>query len=706
MPGTRTGARARRAARVAALVLALVSALPGAAQAQGVTIEGLLSAPFPSGMVAAPGTGAVAWVMNVEGVRNVWIATAPGYDGRPLTRYLRDDGQEIGELAFSPDGRTLVFVRGQGANRQGESPNPLSDPAGVEQALWRVGTEGGDPVRIGAGTSPAISPFFGVVAYLSRGQVWWAPLPPAEGAEPVALVRVRGSAGSLRWSPDGSRLAFVSGRGGHSFVGVYDVAARTVAWMEPGVDRDGSPAWSPDGTRLAFQRIPASSRLTIFRPTREAEPWSIWVADVATGRGRQVWRAEPGAGSAYWGVEAANQLLWSADDRIVFPWERSGWLSLYSIPAAGGSATPLTPGEFEVEAVAATADRRALVVSSNQGDIDRRHLWLVPAAGGRPTPLTRGEGIEWDPAPTADGAVAYFRSDARTPGHPRIRLASGEERDLAPGAIPAAFPAARLVTPQAVHVTSADGMQVPAQLFLPRDLRPGERRPAVLFLHGGSRRQMMLGFHPRIYYHHAYALNQYLADRGYVVLSLNFRSGTGYGMEFREALDYGASGGSEFYDVLGAGLYLRNRADVDPQRIGLWGGSYGGYLTAMGLSRASDLFAAGVDIHGVHDWNVGIRTFIPGYNPLEVPEEARTAFAASPMASVDGWRSPVLLIHGDDDRNVAFAETVTLVEALRRRGVEVEQLVFPDEVHSFLLHSNWLRAYRATADFLERRLGR
>jgi dipeptidyl aminopeptidase/acylaminoacyl peptidase len=706
MPGTRTGPLTPRTARLAAVVLALALSLPAAARGQGVTIEGLLAAPFPSGMVAAPATGAVAWVMNVEGVRNVWIATAPEYRGRPLTRYLRDDGQEIGDLAFAPDGRTLVFVRGQGANRQGENPNPLSDPAGVEQALWRVGVDGGDPVRIGVGAAPAISPRGDGVAYLSRGQVWWAPLPPAEAAEPVAVVRVRGTAGSLRWSPDGSRLAFVSGRGGHSFVGVYDVAARTVAWMEPGVDRDGNPAWSPDGARLAFQRIPASSRLTIFRPTRDPEPWSIWVAEVATGRARQVWRAEPGAGSAYWGVEAANQLLWSADDRLVFPWERSGWLSLYSVPAAGGSATPLTPGEFEVEAVAPTADRRALVVSSNQGDIDRRHLWLVPAAGGRPTPLTRGEGIEWDPTPTADGAVAYFRSDARTPGHPRIRLASGEERDLAPGAIPATFPAARLVTPQAVHVTSADGKQIPAQLFLPRDLRPGERRPAVLFLHGGSRRQMMLGFHPRVYYHHAYALNQYLAERGYIVLSLNFRSGTGYGMEFREALDYGASGGSEFYDVLGAGLYLRNRADVDPQRIGLWGGSYGGYLTAMGLSRASDLFAAGVDIHGVHDWNVGIRTFIPGYNPLEVPEEARTAFAASPMASVDGWRSPVLLIHGDDDRNVAFAETVTLVEALRRRGVEVEQLVFPDEVHSFLLHSNWLRAYRATADFLERRLGR
>ena len=177
-------------------------------------------------------------------------------------------------------------------------------------------------------------------------------------------------------------------------------------------------------------------------------------------------------------------------------------------------------------------------------------------------------------------------------------------------------------------------------------------------------------------------------------------------MEFREALNYGAGGSSEFNDVLGAGEYLKARPDVDPAKIGLWGGSYGGYLTAMGLSRASNLFAAGVDFHGVHDWNNGIRNFIPAYDPLKQVEAARLALQSSPMGSLDGWRSPVLLIHGDDDRNVAFTETGTLVEQLRRLGVEHEILVFPDEVHGFLLHSTWLKAYRATAEFFRKRLGR
>jgi len=329
----------------------------------------------------------------------------------------------------------------------------------------------------------------------------------------------------------------------------------------------------------------------------------------------------------------------------------------------------------------------------------------VAAAGGRPTPLTTGQGIQWAPTMTSDGALVFLRSAARRPAHPAIKM-GGEPagRELAPGSIPTSFPESALVEPEAVTVTATDGMSVPAQLFKPRGLRPGERRPAVIFFHGGSRRQMLLGFHYRSYYHYTYAMNQYLASRGYVVLSPNYRSGIGYGMEFREALDYGAHGASEFADVLGAGLYLRSRPDVDPARIGLWGGSYGGYLTALGLARASDLFAAGVDIHGVHDWNVVIRNFAPSYEPDKDRDFARRAFESSPLASVRTWRSPVLLIHGDDDRNVPFSETVTLAEALRKQDVKFEQLVFPDDVHDFLVHARWVEAFTAATDFLDRHL--
>jgi dipeptidyl aminopeptidase/acylaminoacyl peptidase len=359
-----------------------------------------------------------------------------------------------------------------------------------------------------------------------------------------------------------------------------------------------------------------------------------------------------------------------------------------------------------VEFVSLSPDRRQLILASNQDDIDRRHLWSEPVAGDHPTRLTTGEGIEWSPVMMSDGVtVALLHSDAQRPARPAILANAGGIRDLAPESLPADFPAAELVAPQQVILSAADGLRVHAQLFLPKVAPSGQRRPAVIFMHGGSRRQMLLGWHYMGYYHNAYALNQYLASRGYVVLSLNYRSGIGYGLDFREALEYGPSGASEFNDVEGAGLYLRRRDDVDPNRIGLWGGSYGGYLTALGLARASDLFACGVDLHGVHDWNLEFESRTPSYDPTgKLDAAARLAWESSPLASVKTWRSPVLLVQGDDDRNVPFAEMVRLVEALREQGVEFQQLVFPDEIHDFLRHRTWLAAYHAASDFFDQHL--
>lgn len=256
--------------------------------------------------------------------------------------------------------------------------------------------------------------------------------------------------------------------------------------------------------------------------------------------------------------------------------------------------------------------------------------------------------------------------------------------------------------PQQVICPASDGLQIHGQLFLPNGAEDGKRHAALVFFHGGSRRQMMLGFHSMGYYSNAYAMNQYLASRGYIVLSVNYRSGIGYGLDFREALQYGRDGASEFNDILGSGKYLSSRDDVDPARIGVWGGSYGGFLTALALARASDIFAAGADMHGVHQWQLPSSWHTS--DPAVEAQRLKTAWESSPMAYVSTWRSPVLLIQGDDDSNVPFSQTVSLARALQREGVPLEELIFPDEIHGFLLHRNWLRAYRAEEDFFDRHL--
>jgi dipeptidyl aminopeptidase/acylaminoacyl peptidase len=686
---------------IAAFLLSLAPTAVG--QQRGFTLEEAMSAPFPAELVAAPAKGRLAWVFNTRGMRNIWVAEPPDYHARQITSYNQDDGQDVGELGWTPDADSIVYTHGGDFENDGTYPNPASLVAGVEQDVWVVTLSGGRPRKIGEGHSPAVRPDGKSVAYVLKGQIWMAPLEGNAKAEQV--VHAKGVAGSLEWSPEGRELGFVSSRGDHSFIAIYNPTEKSLRYLDPSTDRDINPVWSPDGKRIAFMRIPASTEAFDFGPRRAGRPWSIRVADAASGVGRQVWRAEEGKGSVFRAVTAANQLMWAAGNLLIFPWERDAWTHLYSVPVDGGAAKLLTPGEFEVEDVALGQGGRELLFNSNQDDIDRRHLWREAVTGDLPEAVTRGDGIEFSPVLASDGTtIALLHSDAKWPARPAILEKSGSLRDIAREAIPADFPAIQTVTPEPVIISSADGLRIHAQVFLPPYASNGAKYPAVVFFHGGSRRQMLLGWHYMGYYSNAYALNQYLASRGYIVLAVNYRSGIGYGMEFREALNYGATGATEFNDVMGAGLYLRSRADVDAKRIGLWGGSYGGYLTALGLARASDLFAAGVDMHGVHDWNLEIPNFVPAYDPQRQPEAARLAFESSPLAYVKTWRSPVLLVHGDDDRNVPFAETVHLVEALRNQGVEFRELIFPDEIHDFLTHRRWLEAYHAAADFLDQHL--
>lgn len=690
----------RRIARAAPLALSLGSLLGSGAAVAGsapFTIEQVMQAPYPTSLVAAPKGAMAAWVFDARGTRNIWVGEAGGAGhARQVTTYAGDDGHDIGDLAWSPDARALAYVRGQTLEDDGPA-NVASTPEGpMGREVWTVPVAGGAPRKIGMGHSPAFSPDGRLLVFLDKRRIMAAD--PGAGGDAKPLLIDEGGIRSATFSPDGRRLMFVSQRTGHSLVGVYDLAARTVTWLAPSLDRDVSPVFSPDGTRVAFVRAPSDKR-SPFVQRRSGLPWSIWVADAATGLGKPVWTADPGRGSVFHPTLTSEGLLWAAGDRLVFVWEKTGWLLPYSVDAKGGAARPLAAGPAELAYMTLTPDRRRLLFASNAGDIDRLHIWTADPARGNATPLsTSTDGIEAFPQ-AADGTVFALQSGATRQLAP-VALQGGRWVPLAPETMPASFPTAHLVAPQSITFRAKDGLDTHAQLFLP----PGggaSRHPAVLFFHGGPPRQMLAGFHYMSAYSWMYGLNEYLAAKGYVVLSVNYRGGIGYGLNYREADDFGAGGGSETNDLLGAVSYLQGRGDVDAKRIGIWGGSYGGLMTALGLARASDAIAVGVDYAGVYNW---ASMFAQVGLPLDDTAEKARALASSPIATIDQWRSPVLVIHADDDRNVPIQQSTELIQDLRAHGVPHEVLILPNEVHDLTRYASWMTLFNATDEYLSRHL--
>jgi dipeptidyl-peptidase 4 len=754
MPSLRLSSRA---ASVAALLFA--SAL--GAQSKP-TIEQFLSPASPLELVSARKADRVAWVAYERGMRNVYTAAAPDFRPVRLTRFLDDDGTDLTDVSVSDDGSVVVFVRGSAPNRDGWVANPSHDPAGAERAIWAVRSAGGPAWRLAEGASPVVSPDGRAVLYLKDGQIYQARIGAAGAvAAPTAMdkgempfIKAWGRQSNPVWSPDGSKIAFVTTRTDHSFIALFDVRTRKVEYVAPSVDFDVSPTWSGDGKRIAFLRCPGTPfgqqaqigdggignpRGPAFNanaPGRggfggaggcgggfgrgggggggaqaDSQPRgrrvpgmytatfkggytvSLMVADVATRQAREVWHNQPNDKQ----FPAIASIRW-AGESIVFPlnlptdeWDRYYAINLSSPTPAPVLLTPTNGLIEDATSVAFSRDGGMLYYCTNAGDIERRHIWAVPTVGGTaPKQLTTGDGIETSPVALGSGrqlAVMYF--GAAQPASVGIVPADGGKARIVFPTLPKDFPTADHVTPQIVVVKAPDSLEVHNQLFLPKDLKAGERRPAMIFVHGGPIRQMLPGYHYMQFYHWSYAINQWLASQGYVVLSVNYRSGIGYGRSFRNAPNTNARGNSEYQDVVAAAKYLQSRADVDPKRVGIWGLSYGGLLTSQALARNSDIFVAGADLAGVHLYGSSLDT-------------AAVSYQSSAAAHIDSWKSPVFLVHGDDDRNVAFAQTVGLVQLLRAHNIYYELEVVPDDVHESLIHSNWIGTFGRMGDFLKR----
>lgn len=678
--------------------------------AQSFSLEAALSYPFPSELTAAQSGSKIAVAINQKGIRNIYVAEGPDFKLRQLTNYTVDDGQEITGIIFTPDGNRLIYVRGgdHGGFDETIPRNPSSAIAAPKIQLYSIDYTGGKEILIDEGDEAAVSPDSKWVVYIKNKQPRIAAV---DGSIPARnLFYTKGTVSDLQWSPDGTKLLFTTYRADHSFIGIYKDSLSPIQWVDPAFARDQSPRWSPNGNNIVFVRRPAIGGKPDSITVNKHEPWAIYTADIITGKATQIWKAPETLRGSVPATNGRYNLHWAAGNRIVFVSYEDGWPHLYSVNADGGKALLLTPGNFMVEHVKLSPDKKWIVFSTNTGpdkfDYERRHIAKVPVDKAAMRVLTPGTGIETFPVVTGDNnTIAMFSADVQRPTVVATISFDGNDFSLVgKNLIAGDFPSSRFVTPKPVQFKAADGKPVYAQLFEP--LQKAAKNPAIVFIHGGPQRQMLLGWHYGDYYANTYALNQYLASKGFVVLSVNYRLGIGYGYDFQHPKGDWTNGASEYRDIKAAGEWLAAQPSVDAKRIGVYGGSYGGFLTAMALAKDSKLFAAGVDIHGEHNLMVFAPDITKEEQAPDIALARKLTWQSSPVAYMDTWTSPVLIIHGDDDGNVPFRQSVDLIRRFeQKKFTGYETLVIPDETHHWMKFSNQLKVDEAVADFLIRKLG-
>jgi dipeptidyl aminopeptidase/acylaminoacyl peptidase len=646
--------------------------------------------------LSAAGVPAFAWTVRQGDKTSLLFARAPAFRRLTLATRTDEDGQPITDATIAPDGAHIVYSTAVAAGEQALNPAGLIDTP--VPTLWLIGTsEDAKARKIGLGLEPSFTPDGRLLLFKRGGDLWSLDLRSAK-AQPKLFAKGGADWSQFVWTRKGD-LVFVADRRGYSFLGRFRPGTDRVDWLVTGADRLALPVLSPDGSALAYLRLPGRKHSVTYDQT-EAEPFSVEVLDLASGATRSLWRTRDKAITL--GMDdPEGALRWASNDRLIFYSEEDGWGRLYAVEKSGGAPRALTPAACEVAESEAAADQ--LLVIDNCGDRDTRQMSLIDPNG------TERKLAQPDPvlaSAASSGTYAAFVG-ANPEQAPLLRIIDTKSGKTVLSETYADYGYRSPLSgppPREVHLTAPDGLQFTAQLFTPTS--PGTH-PALIYVHGGPQRQMFPAFHYIGYYASDYAVNRRLAEQGFTVLAVNYRSGIGYGRAFRDAPGRGWRAASEYQDVLAAARWLAAQPSVDPQRLGIWGGSYGGLLTGQALARNSDLFKAGVAIHGVYDWSwpSPVEGHLNPSNFFGVGEDDKeTAKASSPVGAIRGWRSPVLLFSGDQDMNVDVVETIDLAQRLREQGVEVRTVIVPGEAHDFIRHSAWTRLWTGLDAFLTEKL--
>jgi dipeptidyl aminopeptidase/acylaminoacyl peptidase len=681
------------------LSLTLLHGALSAAQAPprgSITIDRIADIKYPTEQAWSLDGKAVAFLWDAAGKQDLYMSQGQG-DPIALTNFPVDteiltsniahfEWVSSDEIIFSKDG-----------------------------SLWTVSTATRKPARLpdfqGVATF-SLSSDRTQIAYIKAGQVWVGSL---AGKTQRQLTRINDGSrlAAPSFSPDNQYVSFSASFSSDlpepmPYNGDRMQVTRTRTWGtrlgivsvfsgDPVmISTSGGGGGGGAGGRAQWVAGPAlvHEEYSGDRKTREIKVTSV------TGESRTVWKDY----DPLWiSLADGPRTVASPDGKMIaFISDRSGWVHLYVTPADATSelqAKQLSKGDFGDGYANWSPDSKSIVFAHSEvGNQQERFLSVVDVASGKVQPVVTARGVNRDAVFSPDGTkLAYLRSAVE---HPQevyvVSVAAGSKPMRLTDSLPAGINPADLTAPVAVHYPSRkDGKPVPATLMVDKNLDKTTKHPAIIWIHGSGADQNYLAWHPGSYRMY-YSISQYFAQQGYVILTPDYRGSSGFSREWTTGA-YHDLGGGETDDVNGGADYLKTLSYVDPDRIGVWGLSYGGFMTLQSIIRAPKLYACAIDVAGVGDWETwttgGTLLGRLGSTPVTDPEFYDRS---APVKHLDQIQRPLMILQGLNDTNVPLWETIKVVDRLEKLGTPFDMAFYPGEIHffrrAFVLRDAWRRS--------------
>ena len=677
--------------------------------AGGLTIDQLIDIRHPSSPMWSPDGRHLVFVWERAGVAKIYVADASISGALAAApRELAAAGTQLGGAFWSTDGRALMVAK------NGD--------------LWRVPIDGGAASAVWTTPAPETaivpSPDGSRVAFVRADDIVVRTI--ADGRE-VTVARDDRNVGGLGWSPDGASLIFTSGartirhEQTPSYSGtkiVYtineNVPGRT--YVVPSIGGAPRELAAASGGGFGGRRWLDARHFLVDRTSPDFKRRTMSLVDTAGGAAKTL---NEDVEEKFWSItgDAGANGQPSPDGKwIAFVSARDGWDHVYVVGTGGGPAIQITRGKFEAWRPQWSPDGTRLAFDANaENNYGNRQLY-VAGINGDPahatvTPVTSGRGTNIAPIWSPDGTrLVYQHTDPRNSADLYVVNAkSGATPVRLTDSMPASIDRSAFVEPEIVHYAGPDGEQVPAWLFVPKNLDRTKKHPAVVWIHGDGVNQNYDGWHVQRNYAVYYSFHQYLLQKGYVVIAPDYRGSIGYGKAWREAVHMDV-GGKDAKDAWMAANYLKTLNYVDSDRLGVWGLSYGGFFTLIAATDQPTLYRAAVDVAGVADYAMYYEDPYHGgwtASRIGTPEEHPQVYAqASPLSRVDRLERPLLVLHGTSDVNVPYLHSVRLIDELLKKGKGdlVSFMTYPGEFHYFTREHVLRDAWHRVDDFFEKHL--